>query len=91
MNTHVMCGVMLAQHAASAVLPRRGPQRRRGRGVPGISHRLDGGIYRSCYSRLPPSLEELVDMRQTDAGGRVVLPREHRQHERRKSIGNCIM
>ncbi|CAM9182030.1 unnamed protein product, partial [Sphacelaria rigidula] len=57
----------------------------------GISHRLDGGVYRSCYSRLPPSLEELVDMRQTDAGGRVVLPREHRQHERRKSIGNCII
>lgn len=41
--------------------------------------------------RLPPCLEELVDMQQTDAGGRLVLPREHQQHERRKSIGNCIL
>lgn len=91
MNNDLMYCIIRVQHAISAVLSRRGPQRRRGRGVPGISHRLDGGVYRSCYSRLPPSLEELVDMRQTDAGGRVVLPREHRQHERRKSIGNCIM
>ncbi|CBJ30826.1 calcium-dependent protein kinase [Ectocarpus siliculosus] len=48
----------------------RAPEGRRARGVPGISHRLDGRVYRSCYSRLPPSLEELVDMTQTDAGGR---------------------
>ncbi|CAM9226548.1 unnamed protein product [Scytosiphon promiscuus] len=61
------------------------------RGVPGISHRLDGRVYRSCYSRLPPSLEELVDMTQTDAGGRKVLPRDHQRHERHKSISSCIL
>jgi len=41
--------------------------------------------------RLPPSLEELVDMTQTDAGGRLVLPREHQHRERHKSISNCIL
>lgn len=43
-----------------------------------------------CH-RLPPCLEELVDMRQTDAGGRIVLPREHQLCKRRKSLGNCIL
>ncbi|CAM9628102.1 unnamed protein product, partial [Laminaria digitata] len=49
----------------------RASHEKRARGVPGVSHRLDGGVYRSCYSRLPPCLEELVDMQQTDAGGRL--------------------
>lgn len=78
-------------HVPFLLSSRRVPEGRRARGVPGISHRLDGRVYRSCYSRLPPCLEELVDMRQTDAGGKIVLPRDHQQHERRKSIGNCIM
>lgn len=63
-----------------------------------LKFRCSGPMNRSYFLlvddflfRLPPCLEELVDMRQTDAGGRIVLPREHQQHERRKSIGNCIM
>lgn len=42
-------------------------------------------------SRLPPCLEELVDMQQTDAGGRMVMPRDHKEHEGSKSIGSCIL